>query len=239
MTEAMKRKHRKSQGFIQRTMGRDETLIMAAHLHWFYLFVGFLWFLGFVTVGAGLDYLIWDFLESNIPPHKRVVLGIQFESRGLILKWLMTAIGSGILIHYLIRYCTTRVALTNKRLLIRTNLIFVKVDEVDLEEIKSEHVANGLLGRFLNYGEITFDARFVGDISFPNIADPYRLLRTTHEARTRLSGDPDFLGKNKKNRHRSGHGTEPENEHEQDPSLKKISEDENYVVYRKTKPEKN
>lgn len=229
----------KKQSFIKRTMGRDEHLIMVARLHWFYLVVGFTWFLGFVVTGISAEALIWHYFESNIPPFERDILGLNFNSRGAVLKWFLTIVGSAVLIYHIIKYCTTRIGLTNKRILIRTNLIFVQVDEVDLEEIKSEHVDNGLLGRFLNYGEIHYDARFVGDISLPDIADPYKLLRKTHEARTRLSDDMDFLPENRKLKYMGLSGNtnnhkRQKDENGQKPGLKKISEDDNYIVYRKT-----
>lgn len=134
--------------------------------------------IGLYLAALGIEFLFVRYFGSSIPILERTVL--------TILTWALGILGFFIFMSYLIRFATTKVALTDKRILIRRNLIFVNVDEVDLEEIKSAHVNNGLLGRFLDYGEIHYDARFVGDIALPDIDGPYLLLRKTHEARTLL-----------------------------------------------------
>ncbi len=64
---------------------------------------------------------------------------------------------------------------------------------VDNEEIKGEYVDNGMFGRWLNYGEIHMDARFVANFYVPNIEDPYRLIRTINETRA-AGGDTVIAG---------------------------------------------
>lgn len=171
----------RSKTFLERTIARDERLLRVARMHWIYLAIGALWFAGLSALGVLLDDLIWTHFESRIPADGRMIFGFDFESRSVIFRWLGVGGGLFIFARHLSRYMTTRVGLTNRRLLIRTGLIFVKIDELDLEEIKSAHINHGLLGRFLNYGQLHFDARFVGDILFPHIARPYPFLRALHE----------------------------------------------------------
>ncbi len=188
----MTNRNTKNKSFIEKACGRDEKMIMVARMHWFFLLIGFCWFVLFFSLGIGLDSLIWRYLESNIPPYEREALGVQFHSRGNVLKWALVGTGVLFFLYHLIGYATTKVGLTDKRLLLRTGLIFVRVEEIDLEEIKSEHVDHGAFGRFFNYGRVIFDARFVGDVPIPHIARPYLLLRATHEARAALADSLAF-----------------------------------------------
>jgi hypothetical protein len=84
---------------------------------------------------------------------------------------------------YLITYISTEVGLTNERIIIKSGLILVKVDEVDLEDIRAEHVYHGLLGWLLKYGKIKLDCRFVEDVDILAIANPYRFVKASHKAR--------------------------------------------------------
>jgi len=230
----------KDLSFIERAMGQDEEFLLLSRVHWIYLFQGFCWFLLFTGAGLLINDLIWEYLESHIQPAERTVLGHQFTSRGSILMWLLISTGLIILLYHIAGYLTTKIALTDKRLLMRKGLIMVNIEEIDLEEIKSEHVDHGFFGRFLNYGEIHFDARFVGDVPIPNIAQPYRLLRATHETRTALA---DSLAFSTADRQRemlkaaSKRHMQSEKSGNQDQELEEepMEETDDYIVYKKKK----
>ena len=179
--------HHSHYPFIKKAIGHDEKLVGITHMHWFYVFSGFFWFVLLLAFGFFIETIMWTYFESNVPQYERDILGFTVGSRAALFKWFVAVIGITIFLYALIRYMTTKVALTTRRILIRTGLLFVKVDEVDIEEIKGEHVDHGWFGRFLDYGEIHFDARFVEDIYFPDIASPYRFLRALHEVSTDLT----------------------------------------------------
>ncbi|MCB9990427.1 MAG: PH domain-containing protein [Rhodospirillales bacterium] len=103
---------------------------------------------------------------------------------------MMTFLGVMIFVIHLLKVIATEIALTDQRLIYKTGLIFVDVKEIDLAEIRSETVHHGLLGRFLRYGEVHLDSRFVGDIYLPAMVKPYILLKDIHAARRKL---PDPL----------------------------------------------
>jgi hypothetical protein len=66
---------------------------------------------------------------------------------------------------------------------LKTGLIFVEIDQVDLEDIRAEHVHHGLLGWLLHYGSIRLDCRFIHDVKIPAIGNPYRFVEASHNAR--------------------------------------------------------
>ncbi|NCC22282.1 MAG: PH domain-containing protein [Alphaproteobacteria bacterium] len=158
--------------FIEKTLGHDERLLMYSQLHWIVPLQGFLWMLVFVLVGWGAYALFPHWLAFTIPG----------------------ALGAVIFMMYLIRFITTRIGLTDRRLLLRTGLIAVNVEEIDLDDVKAQRVDHGWFGRFLGYGEIHLDARFVGDVPLPDIDRPYALLRRIHEVCSELGESAFFLG---------------------------------------------
>lgn len=83
----------------------------------------------------------------------------------------------------MIKALTTEIALTNVRVIFKSGWIATEAQEVDLSEIKSETVHQGLFRRFLGYGWIHMDCRFIGDFDIPVIRNPYRFLQVLNKAR--------------------------------------------------------
>lgn len=82
----------------------------------------------------------------------------------------------------------TEIALTNKRLIYKTGLIFVQSSEVELAEVSEAKVNNGWFGVILGYGTINLDCRFVGDFAIPTIKNPYKILRQINKFRSNGDG---------------------------------------------------
>lgn len=172
--------------YVARIIGSDERLIGVARLHWVYIAKGFGWFLFFVGSGIWMDHLQWKYFGKYVPLYDYELFGAHFSSRDSILLWILTATGCFLFLTYLSKTLATEVALTSRRIIYKTGLIFVEIEEVELEEIKGERIRHGLLGRFLGYGELLLDCRFIGDVYLPAIRKPYRFLKAMHAARTRL-----------------------------------------------------
>ena len=173
--------------FIRHITGADERIIMLARLHWIYIVSGFFWMLGLLLLGQGLDYLLWVYFGSTVPFSGQEILGIRFGAQTPVMLLMFGGCGIMMFILSLIKALATEIALTNQRLIYKTGLIFVEVEELDLVEVRAEYVHHGLLGRFLGYGRVRLDSRFVGDITLPAIKKPYRLIKAMHTARSRLS----------------------------------------------------
>lgn len=182
----------KNMSFIERSCGSDEKLILGAHIHWIYLLIGASWMLGFFALGYGIHALAEKTAMASLSGATSQLSYLIYKI-GQYSQMVCAAIGVIIFGCYYVTYDTTRVGLTTKRLILRKGLIKVKLIEVDLEEIKSESVDHGLLGRFLDYGKLVLDARFVANFDLPSIANPYRLLRAMHEVRSAI-GDSVNIG---------------------------------------------
>lgn len=168
--------------YISRIVSPDEKLIGVFRLHWIYLVEALLWLIGLMAIGFFLDTAVAYALGQALP-------GVQMTYFPVGLTWLelffLTA-GLYIFAVYYIKVATTEIGLTTVRLIYKTGWIFVNVEEVNLEEVQAHHVDLGLLGRFLGYGQIRLDARFIGDVTLPYIGYPYQFTKIMNEAQSKL-----------------------------------------------------
>ena len=153
--------------FIRKIIGPDEKFIGLGRVHWIYALKGFAWILGLMAVAFVADRILLNFI-GNFETTR--VIGNYFF-------WCAAAVGSVLSFFYFIMWIATEIGLTDKRVIYKRGLIFVDVKEVDLEEIKAAEIDSGFLGRFLNYGYVYFDARFIDNVSLPAIDDPYLLFQ--------------------------------------------------------------
>lgn len=167
----------------------DERLIYITRLHWIYLIKGFFWL--FLLGGTG-GYLNWMVLMHSTTMPSEMMPFVPYPFSMLLdfaLGLVPALIGLMIFLIYLFMMMGTEIALTNKRLIYKTGVLFVQSSEVEISEIVEEAVNNGWFGVVLGYGSIHFDCRFVGDFEIPTISHPYKLLRQMNKMRTHSSGE--------------------------------------------------
>lgn len=85
-------------------------------------------------------------------------------------------------------YMGAYTVITDRRLIYKTGLFFIHIQEIEIEEIEEMHLSSGVLGNFLNYAYIYVDMRFVGEQTIPCVPKPYLFLRHLHTAHDRLHG---------------------------------------------------
>ena len=87
----------------------------------------------------------------------------------------VTAVLAGFL-----RRSTTEMAVTNKRVVVKTGILSRRTYEILLSKVESIHVEEGLLGRTLGYGSVIF--RGIGGTPEPfrRVASPLELRRQVH-----------------------------------------------------------
>ena len=171
--------------FIDRVVGPDEKLIGIVSVHWIYALKGGLWFLGLFLAGRYGYSLLTELLVMY--PQLQTNAAIMIFANWFF--WICTAIGALLCLFYIVMYLTTELGLTTQRVIYKRGWLMVDTKESDLEEIKAADVDNGIWGRFLTYGYIRFDARFVENVTLPAINDPYRFVKALNEARSTLKND--------------------------------------------------
>lgn len=173
--------------YIRKIVGADEKLIGIARLHWIYLIKGLLYLAACAFFAWALNALLFYGLS--------VLAGILGQSASLLplvalstyLMPFMLSIGTIIFLFHLCKMLSTEIGLTSRRVIRKDGLIFVRVNEVDLEEIRGQNLDLGWFGRFLGYGYLNLDCRFIGDVKLPAIEKPERFLKALHKATADIS----------------------------------------------------
>lgn len=167
--------------YVEKIIGQDEKLVGVARLHWIYLVQGIFVFCCF----AGLAWLV-----DTVVLQALSYLSLQYETLATTLYkisgyavWAIVAIGVFYMAAEFTRVLVTEIALTTRRVLYKTGWIFVNVRHIDLEEIRGESLDLGVFGRFLGYGYLILDARFIGDERLPAIAKAEAFIKALHHHR--------------------------------------------------------
>ena len=71
-----------------------------------------------------------------------------------------------------IRYKTTELAITSKRLIIKTGFIRRNTMEINLNKVESIQVEQAIFGRLFNFGTLTIGGTGTTHAPIPGIADP-------------------------------------------------------------------
>ena len=96
------------------------------------------------------------------------------------------AIGLTLIVIALVSRMTTELVLTDRRIITKSGLISRNTVEMNLAKIESIHVNQGLLGRILNYGDVTVVGTGSSLEPLRGIADPLQLRIKLGEVTQRM-----------------------------------------------------
>ncbi len=169
--------------FIAKHIANEsERLIYVARLHWIGLLKGLAWFAAFALTGLSVEWEAPFYVDAG----RIELFGRDYGSPLLWFRWFMVGSGALIFLAYFIGYFWTEIALTSRRIIFKKGMISTEVEEIDLAEIRGERISHGVLGRFLHYGRLHLDSRFVKDIDLPAIRKPYKFLQAMQRTRAQL-----------------------------------------------------
>lgn len=169
--------------YVRKIVIKDEKLLVLTRLHWIYPIEGIIWFALMLSAGLLLEHYFYTYIGAQAL-HFRVDLGwLEFTEQNTPIPWIFGLAGFAIFWPLFVKYISTEVGLTNQRIIHKKGLIFIEIDQVDLEDIRGEHIIHGWLGWLLGYGRIHVDCRFIKDMHLPAISDPYTFIKTSHTAR--------------------------------------------------------
>lgn len=80
-----------------------------------------------------------------------------------------------------IRYKTTELAVTNKRVIAKFGFISRKTIELNINKVESIQVDQGILGRIFNYGSLVISGAGNPQAPIPGISDPMNFRRVFME----------------------------------------------------------
>ncbi len=150
--------------YVESVLGEGETIIHRATIsHWNFLF---LYVVGTLFVLGGIGLLVVSMNRQDI---SQVMAAIP-----LVIGLLLILIA-------IINRSTTELALTNRRIIVKRGLVSRNTIEMNLGKIESIHVNQGLLGRMLNYGDVTVVGTGSSLEPLHGIAEPLMLRRKLGE----------------------------------------------------------
>lgn len=153
-------------GYIEQNLVPGETVLYKTQLHWIVLVLPVL--VGVLLGALGLALVVGGYMASG---KDRSYGGMIFLG-SLLLIGAAISIGTGV-----IRKNSTEVALSNRRVLIKTGFISRKTVEVTLAKVESVGVIESFFGRMFGYGDVIVRGTGGTNESFNRIANPEELSR--------------------------------------------------------------
>ena len=99
----------------------------------------------------------------------------------LVMVAILLAIGLAVMLSAVIRRNTTELVLTDRRIIMKRGLVSRDTVELNLNKVESLHVNQSLMGRFLDYGDVTV-------VGTGASLEPLRGISRPLELRKKLSG---------------------------------------------------
>lgn len=169
--------------YVEKMISRREKLVCMTSLHWIYMVYASLYLLFFLVLAHMVHSSMME--TPNLTPLlDKIIYGVfrvQIPMLSFSIAWLIAAPGVAIFIVRAFDYIGSEVCVTTKKLIYKKGLIWITVDDIDIDEIQSETVFQGLLGPVFDYGRLVVDSRFVKDLRIPPIVGPYTFLKRLHE----------------------------------------------------------
>lgn len=153
-------------GYIEQNLVAGETVLYKTRLHWIVLVRPLI--VGTVIGSMGLAFIVGGYEASG---KDRSYGGMIFLG-SLLLTGAAVSIGTGVA-----RKNSTEVAVSNRRVLIKTGFISRKTTEVILSKVESVGVDESTFGRMLGYGDVIVRGTGGTTESFSRIANPEELSR--------------------------------------------------------------
>ncbi len=152
-------------GYVEQNLASGEVVHYRTRLHWIVLVAPMV--LGCFLAFPGLFFLLG-----------------AFSTRELALGWiglfflLAAAVSVGLGLWH---RASTEMAVTNRRVIIKTGMVSRKTLELLLPKVESVAVDQGLLGRMLAYGTIIVRGTGGTTEPFPKVAHPLEFRRQVQE----------------------------------------------------------
>ena len=164
--------------YAEKNLVAGETLVYQTRHHWIIL-------LGPVLLSLVLEILGFWFLSTAIAhkPQKTSAVGnAEFSAGGLaIIGLLLSSAGGTIVVYGLAKCNATEMAVTSKRVLIKTGLASRRTLDLMLSRVESIGVEETVVGRILGYGSVIVRGTGGTPEAFFLIAHPQEFRRAVQE----------------------------------------------------------
>jgi hypothetical protein len=172
----------KATKFSQFLQHREE-LQFVDRPHWIYIVEAGIWTTLIILIGFWVhswiaDNLIYPGITGEESFNSLLLTAAGYGA--LIAKWGSLLYGTLYFLSKVIFYFSTFVFASDRRLYFKTGMVRVQVFEISFDEIRKTDINYGWLGRFLGYGKLMLDARFVEDEDLPYTHKPETFGKLIH-----------------------------------------------------------
>jgi hypothetical protein len=130
-----------------------------------------------------------SYISRRLAPDERIVYTGRFHFFQQIWPWIallvfgIIIIGIVIFVREMFRMSTTRMAVTNRRVILKRGFWVVKVDEITLGSVEGAHIHQSIFGRLFGYGRLTLRGKGETHLHFPTMDRPSRFRAAIEDAR--------------------------------------------------------
>ncbi len=134
-----------------------------------------------------------SYIEGALVPGEEILYSGHVSAWSLV-GWILLGLlllpvwGLGIvfLIVAYVKFKTTELAITSKRVIAKFGFISRHTVELSLSKIESIQVSQGVIGRICNYGSLLVSGGGTPQATIPNISDPLGFRRAFVEAQEKV-----------------------------------------------------
>jgi uncharacterized membrane protein YdbT with pleckstrin-like domain len=153
--------------YVQRVLQPGEQVRQTSSIHWVGYWPG-------VAMGL-LAVVAWWFSETRLLP------GIWRYT-----AYALTLVAVVLFVQQWLRWWVTEIAVTDRRVIYKKGLIRRRTNEMNMDKVESVQIDQSILGRMLDYGDVTILGTGEGFETLRTIANPIELRNsitgTTHSA---------------------------------------------------------
>ena len=153
--------------YVQRVLQPGEQIRHISSIHWIVYWPG---------VAVALLAVVAFWLSANRP-----LTGFWWYT-----AYALVIVALGLLIQQWIQWWITEIAVTNRRVIYKKGLIRRQTNEMNMDKVESVQIEQSILGRMLDYGNVTILGTGEGFETLRTIASPIELRNsitgTTHKA---------------------------------------------------------
>jgi hypothetical protein len=130
-----------------------------------------------------------SYISRRLAPEERVLHEGRFHFIQQIWPWIallvlgILVIGIIIFVAEIFRQSTTRMAVTNRRVILKHGFFMVRMNELTLNSVEGAEVHQSIFGRMFGYGKLTLRGRGDTHLHFPTMDRPSRFRMAIEDAR--------------------------------------------------------
>ena len=165
-------------GYIGKSLGDGETVILRAKFHWLYDLAAWA---GMIVPGVILLIFLGRAQQGPVP----FAAGdpVTWGTALFAVAFLVCVFNAMVM---LVRKWTTEVGVTSHRFVEKYGVITLRSNEIAVPNIEGVRVNQGVLGRIFGYGKVRIEGTGDDSVLTPTIADPVGFVRAIQTAKEHL-----------------------------------------------------